>query len=427
MPSEQKDSVLVIVDPFSSGRFLVDEALKKNYKIVAVQSSSKLSTYFSGSLKREKYVDLIVHGESMEETVQALAKYDVLAVIAGSEPGVEVADQLSSALNMPTANDLSLSAARRNKFLMNERIRECGLRACAQFMSGSTDAVVQWAQNWNRFPVVVKPTTSLGTDGVSLCDNIEQVRAACDRVLGQVNPAGQVNEQVVVQEFLKGTEFVVDSVTFNGEHHLVVFWKYAKAEYNGSKFVYLSTNPQPVDIPEGEALTKYAHACVSALGIRYGPTHVEVMWTEEGPILIEVNCRMHGSLGPYVSSLCQPNSQIDLTLDVYTGGSLFQQVKGQPFRLDKLAYWLNYISTKDGILNKSLSDRDEIRALPTYVTSHVPLSAGDRVHKTIDLLTSPGCLVFVDVDEEKLKEDERRFRELEATVLYDVTEDTPSA
>lgn len=40
-----------------------------------------------------------------------------------------------------------------------------------------------------------------------------------------------------VQEYLQGTEYVVDSVSYDGEHRVTAFWKYDKRRANGAQFV----------------------------------------------------------------------------------------------------------------------------------------------------------------------------------------------
>jgi hypothetical protein len=60
--------------------------------------------------------------------------FELLAVIAGTETGVELGDRLSHRLGLRT-NGEELSTARRNKFLMGEAVRAAGLRAVKQKVS----------------------------------------------------------------------------------------------------------------------------------------------------------------------------------------------------------------------------------------------------------------------------------------------------
>eukprot|EP00300_Choanocystis_sp_HF-7_P010618 c17044_g1_i1.p1 GENE.c17044_g1_i1~~c17044_g1_i1.p1 ORF type:complete len:341 (-),score=49.45 c17044_g1_i1:25-963(-) len=306
---------------------------------------------------------------------------------------------------------------------MNERVREHGLRAVRQCECYTADDALTWVRSYNKYPVVVKPTCSLGTDGVFFCNNEAEVQAACDKTLGKVNPAGQVNERVVIQEYLCGQEWVVDTISYNGRHHLTDMWKYVKETHNGSKFVYMSTTPQPYDCLEREKLQNYVFGCITALGIRYGPTHCEVMWLpDEGPVLVEVNSRMHGALGPHIASLTKDHSQIDLTYDVYTSGDIFQEVCGKPWNLNRKAMWLNFVSPKDGVLKSSL-EIDQIRSLPSYHTMMASVQPGQRLQKTVDLMSCPGFIILIHDDAEVIAKDIKTFRQLERTHLYNIEDD----
>ena len=53
-----------------------------------------------------------------------------------------------------------------------------------------------------------------------------------------MNGLGGVNEGALVQEYLDGTEYVVDSVSRNGVHRICAIWEYDKRSVNGANFVY---------------------------------------------------------------------------------------------------------------------------------------------------------------------------------------------
>merc|ERR1712137_1396248 len=167
--------------------------------------------------------------------------YEIVACLAGAECGVEVGEALAESLGL-RGNGTELSAARRNKYLMGERVRECGLRAVKQ-MKGS-------ASSWDEieafldkeapvpFMMVVKPLDSCGSDGVYKCCSKDEVKTACDAIVGHCNATGSFNSEVLVQEYLSGIEYVVDSVSQNGNHKVVAVWEYDKRAANGAPFVY---------------------------------------------------------------------------------------------------------------------------------------------------------------------------------------------
>ena len=55
-----------------------------------------------------------------------------------------------------------------------------------------------------------------GSDSVFLCTSPDEVQAAFARINGQFNGLGQVNDGALCQEFLEGTEYVIDGVSRDG-------------------------------------------------------------------------------------------------------------------------------------------------------------------------------------------------------------------
>ena len=48
--------------------------------------------------------------------------------------------------------------------------------------------------------------------------SLEEVQRAYGSIMGKINGLGLENQYVLVQEFLDGTEYVVDTVSLNGIH-----------------------------------------------------------------------------------------------------------------------------------------------------------------------------------------------------------------
>ena len=63
----------------------------------------------------------------------------------------------------------------------------------------------------NPFKAVVKPVEGAGSDGVFICDSPEAVRKALTALEGTKNVLGLTNYAVLLQEYLRGDEYVVDT------------------------------------------------------------------------------------------------------------------------------------------------------------------------------------------------------------------------
>merc|ERR1719446_900818 len=167
------------------------------------------------------------------------------SILPGCEPGVEFYDRLTDALNYEYKNDTRLSTARRNKYDMGETIRNAGIRAVKQIYTDSWNEVLEFIESVrqdkldpNNFKVVLKPVDSAGADGVYMATSIDEAKQAFDTILGSNTIFETVNSKVLVQEYLKGTEYVVDSMSYQGEHRCTALWKYDKRRANESQFVY---------------------------------------------------------------------------------------------------------------------------------------------------------------------------------------------
>ena len=64
---------------------------------------------------------------------------------------------------------------------------------------------------------ILKPDNSIEGDSVMLCESLESAVSAFRKIYGQFNLLSQVNEAVLCMEIVEGTEYVIDSVSRNGE------------------------------------------------------------------------------------------------------------------------------------------------------------------------------------------------------------------
>ncbi|MFD0382585.1 ATP-grasp domain-containing protein [Streptomyces stramineus] len=136
------------------------------------------------------------------------------------------------------------------------------------------------------------------TDGVTRIAGGEGWQEAFRAQLGQLNQWQVLNEQMLVQEYAEGTEYVIDVFSHAGRHTVADICRYRKISNGPHMAVYESmdwVDPAQPFVPE---LIRYVEGVLDAVGFRFGAAHVEVMRTADGPRLIEVNARPHGGGHP---------------------------------------------------------------------------------------------------------------------------------
>ncbi|MBL3950502.1 carboxylate--amine ligase, partial [Bacteroides thetaiotaomicron] len=79
------------------------------------------------------------------------------------------------------------------------------------FHSTSVDEAVEWARVQGTLPLVVKPARSAGVTGGKICRTLAQVEAAARDVLATRSLYNQPNDDIVIQSYSEGQEYIVDS------------------------------------------------------------------------------------------------------------------------------------------------------------------------------------------------------------------------
>lgn len=424
---------VVVVDPYSTGRFYLYELKARGFPIICVRSTRSVDPNFAKVYEAHKdyFVTTLDFDDfdDLSELVATLRSFksfkQMVAVIPGSDVGVVLGEQLSEALGMEHANGTKRLLQRTDKASMQDRLRECGLSACDQLKSGDLDELLAWAHARGEWPLVAKPSGGCGSDGVFFCQSAEDLCRAHGEIVGKVNPKGALNDSVALQEFLAGDEYIIDTVSKDGQHLCIAIWSQGKRKNLPWNPTGIITTENRLLQPSGDVqdlLVDYVFDVLSALDYRHGPCHTEVMMTARGPVLIEVNCRMHGVQGPRAMELSTGTNKATHSLDIFVGG-------GQNF--DKLfvpgpnrylypvlrhSAQLVLCSPFEGMLAESVSRAINELRLPSVLEVVSRYGKGDCVVQSSDLQTSPGTVLMVNHSEAQLVEDISRLRAAEADV-----------
>lgn len=167
------------------------------------------------------------------------------------------------------------------------------------------------------YPVVVKPRKQAGSVGVQVVHDIDQLAAALEFPPDHGDPASA--KGVVVEEFLAGQEISVDCWCVNGEVEPYVI---ALKEIDHPPYcvevghVVGDVLPPSLRREVVDVVTR-AHR---AMGMTNALTHTEVMLTESGPRIVEVNARLGGDLIPWLAESYRPGLNIGTMLARVTLG-----------------------------------------------------------------------------------------------------------
>jgi biotin carboxylase len=369
----------------------------------------------------------------------------VIGVYCESDSGLADAEIVREKLQVLCRDDPDISTARRNKYLMNQVVAQAGLRTAQQKLCTSVGEAREFARELMKKPnvtatipateeakdvnatstattktaskppksakrrVVVKPVRGVASESVYLCSNVREVKEACRNILGApVFGEKAVHETVLVQEFLAGGEYAVDVVSRNGQHKVAAVWRYDKRPANGASFCYFQTELVDCDTdPNVQAVCDYAVSALKALGVQYGLSHNEMIVTDEGPTLVEVNCRQHNMDFCPLTMTCIGYNALDMTLEAFLGSDEdWDKFPDLPF-LRAHGSMVHLVNTKQGKL-KDLQHLQELHDLPSVMNWQIYEHFGERgraIEPTIDIRTDAGWVQLANEDPVALQRD----------------------
>lgn len=434
---QQRRQIAVLVDPYSTGCIVAQEMQKRGFLIIALWTTGfadAMKLHVPKTCGRMDYFAQIDQQDTLENTkavlVQAADGHSIAAIIAGGEAGVDHADALSEYFAQTASSDISSSddkdapliltngteiPNRRDKYVQQELIKQAGLRGVRQAGSDKFEEVETFLKT-ESYPVVLKPTESAGSDGVKLCYSFDEAKEHFQKLMSSQLVNGGDCPSVLCQEFLKGTEYVVDHVSRDGVHKTCMVWVYDKRKANGSSFVYFGMKPVDPTTEQSKILINYTRRVLDAMGILHGPTHAEIMMTEEGPCLVEMNCRAHGGDGcwrPLACALTGGYSQVEVSADAFTDAKSFSKIPDKPaFPFKAYGQEVIFVNNSRGTV-KSTPGYDVVANMPSFVHMDGLISPGAEVDYTVDLITGIGSVIVMHKDKAIVQRDIEFIRYLE--------------
>jgi biotin carboxylase len=233
----------------------------------------------------------VVDIRDAEAVVRAAKKLRVDAIYPSAEVGVEAAAAAAHCLGLP---GITAETARkvRHKGEMRRALQGQGINSNPPFAVVSNLSEANDAASQVGFPLVVKPADGQGSRSVARVLREDELEAAVSSAL-DASYCGEA----VIERFMKGEEVSVEGVVFDGEvMHAAITGKIrSEPPHRFDLGIYL---PADLTADDERFAEELAAKCLRAIGFTNGSTHTEVIFTEEGPRLVEIAGRLGGGRIP---------------------------------------------------------------------------------------------------------------------------------
>lgn len=428
------------VDDFGTTTRIKDKLLEENIELVNLYSPtiSRVLLNDKKGLSMDEISHIQQHTYSTtSELIARMPSIDsCLGILCESDAGLRFSEDLGQEL-LPAM--YTKRESRRDKYQMMNDLKTAGMDHIKQVLTNSWKCAEEFLSSPSMINqnCVLKPARGVASIGVAQAETMAE---ACEKFhallkssdnLGYSNNA--IQNDILVQEFVEGPEFAIDTVSRNGSHKILASWKYDKRSLNGAPFVYFCSEAIDANMePRLADVHNYIFEVLNALNIKWGPCHIEVKIRESGefsmsPVLIEANCgRWHGQDFIAIANMAFGFNAVDAAIDAYSSLKIENQEADIrwnaiprvhcPLRcFGRIMHLSSYFS---GALSTPMlgSSEEEMQTyLPSLFTWR-PFyrgEIGEIVQKTIDLRSTAGYAIMISQSKDALDEEYSQLLEFQ--------------
>lgn len=249
----------------------------------------------------------IITVENSDEPSEILAAFERLeikpsAVLSFSQFRLIAASRVAKALGLKATSESALSKAL-DKYALREAMKNAGAPSI-RFVRVSVASEASDIESSVGLPCIFKPSRGHSSLGVKFVKS----RVELETVLSEAKKSLATSGEIIVEEYLDGPLFSLETVTTAKGRHFA--WGYTDRLLTDD---FIETGATfPAITPDMEAGKQLVEAALGAIDFDFGSCHTEMIFTSNGPRIVEINPRPGGS---GVCRLVERATDSDVILD----------------------------------------------------------------------------------------------------------------
>ncbi|NML31757.1 ATP-grasp domain-containing protein [Paraburkholderia antibiotica] len=299
---------LVFVDGNGQIFNALKAALDCGYRVSFVQSAE--FQYYEQSAQSAALLQQLNAVIVLPRTTDAELVYGALRTLHLSHP----VDAVFSLLDLPIVAvshachrmgvrfaDAAALARARDKHTMRETLHASGIPSARSARVTDLDAALSAAREIG-YPVILKPVSGLASIAATCVVDDAHLRRAWESAEARISAFPEdvrrnLGGGLLIEERLSGRMFSVELARRGSEQFLFMLSGRDRNAFDETDVLGI-TMPALLDPQQSREAVAYANSVLDALGFEFGFFHIEMMWTKNGPRLIEVNPRPMGGNMP---------------------------------------------------------------------------------------------------------------------------------
>lgn len=368
----------------------IEQALKMGLRVVAVDMNPD-----SVGFRIPGVISECISTIDIPAVVAAAKQYriDGILTLASDMPMRTIAT-ISKALGLPgITHDAALKAT--NKVFMRQALKEHHV-PIPLFFKASTKEEYDEVIRQFQVPFIVKPADNAGSRGIFQITDISNRKSIQEAY--EYSKRYSRNGDVVVEEYMRGPEVSVETLTVNGECHVIQVTD--KITTGAPHFVEMGhTQPTRLSDVVVREIVRVAKMANKAIGITIGPSHTEIIVTDEGPKIVELGARLGGDcITSHLVPLSTGINMVECCIKIALGENPDINPKFQRGSA------IRYFEQIEGEV-KEISGLEEVGILPFVKQIGIMHGVGEKVTEIDSSLARMG---FVIVQGENANDAERK-------------------
>ena len=281
---------------------IIEVAQEMGHRVV---TCDYLPDNYAHSLSNEYRYASIVDKDEVLHVAREVRADGIMSFAA--DPGVVTAAYVAEQLNLPFQGSFETVKIMQNKKSFRAMLSENGFNSPRAFSFNNISSVMKKADAF-PYPVIVKPTDSAGSKGVSRVDAAKDLRQAAETAF-----AFSASKTCIIEEYIEkaGCSSDSDGFTVDGRFECLSFTDQLFDECSGNPYAPMaysmpSTMPESAQVKLNHDLQRLA----DLLGLRSGIYNIETRIGIDGePYIMEMSPRGGGNR---LAEMLRMSSQVDL-------------------------------------------------------------------------------------------------------------------
>ncbi|MDE1462449.1 ATP-grasp domain-containing protein [Spartinivicinus poritis] len=406
---------LVFIDSTLTGLNAFATAHRLGHQVTFIRPTQSASIYniLSSNPAVPAHVDHYLEVATLEAEDlmpvldQLHEKHPIDAVLSTSESGILPAAQAAERLGTPYTALGSLKNAV-FKHQMREQLQQHGIPT-PDFECLLEEQLVNGPKHLS-LPFVVKPVRGFAKQFSAIC----HTQADFDQYIQELaadrrNTPGMdalVAREYIVEQYVEGSLHSAEVVVRDGRVMFYATTTRYRAHYD-DLLELAAVMPSDLSESAQHAMKDYLQQVFYALGISIGLYHVELLMTGQGPILVEINARMMGSVSPVMYQMQTDQDAFEHLIRLHLGEPLTINDKG----FHNAGITLAVAARQGGVVVESFQPQSLYELLNTYEISHhtLRIEAGKEVARYKGNVSIMGHVILLADTPQTVAEKGHRF------------------